>query len=137
VLPRRSWQAFLVRPETLLRWHRRLVAKHWTYLHRCPGRPRINREVRDLVLRLARENSGWGLWGALTRFRLQIGQPEHPERHTDRVCAPHTASTCSRRSSVLRATSRHAPRLRVPVDASSRVPPRGPASRSLPRARKG
>jgi hypothetical protein len=30
VLPRRSWQAFLVRPETLLRWHRRLIAKHWT-----------------------------------------------------------------------------------------------------------
>jgi putative transposase len=56
VLPRRSWNAFLVRPETLLRWHRRMVARRWTYPHRRPGRPPIGREVRKLVLRLAREN---------------------------------------------------------------------------------
>ncbi len=60
VLPRRSWGVFLVRPETLLRWHRRMVARRWTYPHRCPGRPPIGREVRELVLRVARENPSWG-----------------------------------------------------------------------------
>jgi putative transposase len=60
VLPRRSWQAFLVTPETLLRWHRRIVACRWTYPQRRPGRPPVDEEVPQLILRLARENSGWG-----------------------------------------------------------------------------
>jgi putative transposase len=60
VVPRRSWRAFPVRPETLLRWHRQLVAWRWTYPHRRPGRPPIEREVRELIVRLARENASWG-----------------------------------------------------------------------------
>jgi hypothetical protein len=60
VMPRRSWQAFLVTPETLLRWHRRIVARRWTYPHRRPGRPPLDSQVRQLILRLARENSHWG-----------------------------------------------------------------------------
>jgi putative transposase len=59
-LPRSAWSSFVVRPATLLRWHREFVARRWTYAHRRPGRPATAVGVRELVLRLARENPGWG-----------------------------------------------------------------------------
>jgi len=74
-LPRRSWQAFLVRPETLLRWHRQLVARHWTYPHRPPGRPPVDRSVRELIVRLARENTTWGyvrIVGELRKLGINV-----------------------------------------------------------------
>jgi putative transposase len=59
LLPRERWPVFLVTPGTLLRWHRELVARRWTYPH--TGRRRgLDSEVVEVVLRLARENSRWG-----------------------------------------------------------------------------
>jgi putative transposase len=55
-LPRSRWSGFLVRPETLLGWHRHLVAGAWTYPHYQTGRPALDEDVRALIVRLAREN---------------------------------------------------------------------------------
>jgi len=56
VLPRARWSCFMVKPGTLLGWHRRLVSGTWTYAHRQTGRPPLDQEVQRLIVRLAREN---------------------------------------------------------------------------------
>src|ERR1039457_1812976 len=50
----------LVQPETLLRWHRDLVRRKWTYSHRRLGRPSIPVGTVSVILRLAKENPMWG-----------------------------------------------------------------------------
>jgi putative transposase len=59
-LPRPAWTVFPFKPETLLRWHRQLTARRWTYSHRPPGRPPLERSLHTLILRLASENPHWG-----------------------------------------------------------------------------
>src|SRR6266545_1997065 len=60
LLPRARWSIFFVTPATLLRWHRQLLARHWTYPPSRAGRPPVDHGVRAIVLRLARENPSWG-----------------------------------------------------------------------------
>jgi hypothetical protein len=51
----------LFKPDTVLRWHRKLVRRKWTYLNkRRPGRPRLSTEIEALIIQLARENPRWG-----------------------------------------------------------------------------
>jgi putative transposase len=77
LVPRRRWaQVFDVSPDTLLRWHRRLVAWRWTYSRSpSPGRPSTPVSVTRLVVALARQNPGWGhrrIQGELVRLGHKI-----------------------------------------------------------------
>jgi putative transposase len=61
----------LVTPDTLLSWHRKLIAKKWTYPRKGRGRPRVAQEISDLVVRMATENESWGydrIQGALANL---------------------------------------------------------------------
>jgi len=59
-LPRSTWTRFPVKPDTQQRWHRQLVARHWTNAHTRPGRPPLEPSLRTMILRLAGENPHWG-----------------------------------------------------------------------------
>jgi putative transposase len=74
LVDRDRWSIFLVKPDTILAWHRRLVANHWTYPHR-PGRPATAVETRQTIIRLAHENPTWGyrrIHGELARLGITI-----------------------------------------------------------------
>ena len=67
----------LFTPDTILRWHRELVAKKWDYTHKrkSVGRPRVAKEIVDLVLRFADENPTWGydkIVGALANLGHEV-----------------------------------------------------------------
>ncbi len=70
--------ATIVTPDTILRWHRQLVAAKWDYAERRkkkPGRPPVTEEVTQLVLRMAQENPSWGydrIQGALANLGHEI-----------------------------------------------------------------
>jgi len=75
-LPRAVQLGWIITPETLLRWHRRRIARHWTHSWRRPGRPRTGSEIRKLAVRMAKDNPTWGyrrIHGELTRFGYKIG----------------------------------------------------------------
>jgi putative transposase len=85
LLPPRRRHGLVVTPTTLLRWHRELVRRRWTYPQRKGGRPPTGRALRELVLRLARENPAWGyqrIAGELLKldFRVGRGNPDSRPR---------------------------------------------------------
>ncbi len=51
--------ATIVTPDTILRWHRKLIAAKWAYKTSRVGRPGLIKDIRELILRFARENCGW------------------------------------------------------------------------------
>jgi putative transposase len=97
LLPARLRMHRLVTPGTVLRWHRRLISRKWTYPHRT-GRPPASAEITTLIERLATENHSWGyqpIQGELLKLGHRIsastirrvlkalGIPPAPKRHTD------------------------------------------------------
>jgi transposase InsO family protein len=97
LLPGRLRAHRLVTPGTVLRWHRRLITRKWTYPNRT-GRPPVSAEIAALIERLATENSGWGykrIQGELLKVGCRVSAstirrvlkalkiPPAPKRHTD------------------------------------------------------
>ena len=77
ILPRDRWSSFLVTPQTLMRWHRELVRRKWTFRrHQTVGRPALDPNIKDLIVRLGRENPRWGcirIQGELRKLGITVG----------------------------------------------------------------
>src|SRR5262245_2022097 len=69
--------ATIVTPDTILRWHRQLIARKWTFEPRTPGRPGIMKDLFALIVRMATENPGWGytrIQGALKNLGHDVAR---------------------------------------------------------------
>jgi len=75
ILSRERWAAFMVTPSTVMSWHRRFVTRKWTYAHRAPGRPALDPKIQALILKMAKDNSGWGyprIKGELQKLGIRV-----------------------------------------------------------------
>ena len=68
--------ATIVTPDTILRWHRELIARKWTYVRSRPGRPGVQVDIQRLVVRMATDNPTWGY----TRIQGAPQEPQAPRR---------------------------------------------------------
>jgi hypothetical protein len=98
LLPRPRWSIFVVTPETLLRWHRRMVRRRWTYPAQGRGRPSVPQQVQTVIVRLATENPRWGyqrIRGELLRlgYRVSTSSVARVLRANGLQPAPRPAST--------------------------------------------
>jgi hypothetical protein len=84
-LPRALQRHRLVTPRSILRWHRRLVRKKWTYPN-TPGRPPINEEIAALIVRMATDNPSWGHHRSLTRTTQRWQDAPATKLRLDAVC---------------------------------------------------
>jgi putative transposase len=76
VLPEDRWSSFIVTRQSLLRWHRELVRRKWTYRRTPTGRPPVDPGIRDLIVRMAKENPRWGhirIQGELRKLGVRVG----------------------------------------------------------------
>ena len=70
------WSCFVITPATLLRWHRELVKRKWTYRRMRTGRPPLDPEICQLIVRMAKENPRWGyvrIQGELRKLGVRVG----------------------------------------------------------------
>ncbi len=121
-MPRARWSSFVVRPETLLRWHRELVRRKWTYKRRGhPGRPPIEPEIRGLIVLKGTETPIW-----LVTCVFPTNGGETPRRAASAgKTLPTIVESQARRSLRLNAGLGSVPRAEVlPVSAEGRANPR-------------
>jgi hypothetical protein len=126
LLPPGRRHGLLVTPQTLLRWHRELVRRRWTYARVRPGRPSIDADKRELVLRLARENPRWGYQPSLASSASSVS----PSRRAQSVACSRALALDRRQGARGRAGASscgHRRRASWPV-TSSRSKPRSCAA---------